>query len=84
MVQPYAAMLPVVALFENAEMLELCLADVARLGLPLWSVSLMDPAAMHCSQREMSPTCWLWSQCSTGTRTYGRTQGCSRVPSAWD
>ena len=46
-VQPYAAMLPLVALFRNVEMLELCLGDVARPGLPLWSVCLMDPAAIE-------------------------------------
>ena len=44
--QPHAAMAPLVAIFDRLADLERCVADAATSGLPLWSVCLMDPAAV--------------------------------------
>ncbi len=52
--QPLAIMEPVVATFNRVRDLDACLADVARSGVPLWSVSIMDRAAVDL-QRRLGP-----------------------------
>lgn len=50
-VQPLAAVEPLVATFNRIAELEACLAEVSQHGLPLWSVAIVDRAAVDLQTR---------------------------------
>ena len=53
--QPAATMEPLVAVFDRAADMEGCLAEIAGSALPLWSVSLMDRAAVDLQRKFRAP-----------------------------
>ncbi|MBV9120327.1 MAG: FAD-binding oxidoreductase [Chloroflexi bacterium] len=50
-VQPHSNMYGLVAAFNSARDVELCIAEVARQALPLWSLSLLDRSAVDLQAR---------------------------------